>query len=521
MKGKKLQIMIGLMTIAVIGLIGMQSYWLANLIRVEEERFHRTVSEVLRRVSGKIEQEEAAHMVIKKISGSTRNKKVKIFYKQSGSELFNKDSLKGMQTAIFTRGGNRRYSFEGDIDAKKRKSNIKIYSCDHLDKAPLSQDYKLKEHYLDTLVLDRNKIVQDVVTQITENNIQKKIEDRISTAQLDKLLAEEFRGSGLNGDFYFAVNKVDQDSLTLLKTGTDPAQLKKSDLKTFLFPSELLFNKNELIVYFPGKMKFILGSVAGMAGFSVALILVIIYVFYQTVGMFVRQKKLTQVKNDLINNITHEFKTPISTISLACEAIIEPGLAGTKEAVVRYSGIIKEENDRLKGMVDALLNRAVMEKGEFLLNKEKTDLHIIIAIAVRKFNQIIIQKKGKINLSLDAPAHFIECDPFHTGGIITNLIDNALKYNVSDPVIKVSTFNKGDDLVIAVEDNGIGIPKEEQNRIFETFYRVESGNIHSARGNGIGLSYVKQIVEEHGGSVSVKSETGRGSRFEIILPSAV
>lgn len=510
------------MAAAVIGLIAVQLYWLANLIRVEDERFHRTVNESLRRVSKSVEQEEAAHTIFRMITPESRKKSIVFIHKSTGASIPGPDLRKKTEedSVELSRAGNKllRYRIEKYFSKGKNESRVKVYSYGRGSSGQTTTVTQAPDTSLDTLILKRKKLVQDIVTEITEINIGKKIEDRVSVQLIDKLLNLEFKNSGLNGDYFFGINKLQKDSLTLLKNGSNPEELKKSDLRTLLFPAEFFYSKNELIVYFPGKTRMILGTVAGMAGLSILLIIIIVAVFYQTVQMFVRQKKLTQVKNDLINNITHEFKTPISTISLACEAINEPELSGSKESITRYSNIIKEENGRLKTMVDALLNAAAMEKGDFTLKKEAADLHEIIRGAVRKFDQITGRGNGKINLELNAPDYFIYCDPFHTGNIFTNLIDNAIKYNNTGTVITITTSNCANYIIVTVDDNGIGIPKEHLGNIFETFYRVESGNIQSVRGNGIGLSYSKKIVEAQEGTISVESESGKGSRFEIHFP---
>lgn len=274
-----------------------------------------------------------------------------------------------------------------------------------------------------------------------------------------------------------------------------------------------------MIVYFPDKLRFILGSLASMIGLSLGLILIIVWLFYKTIRMFLDQKQLTQLKNDLINNITHEFKTPISTISLACEALNEPGLITDKNSVSRYSGIIKEENSRLKFMVDELLNTAALEKGGILIKNDIVDLHDIIRNSVSKFERTIKKAGGIIDLKLEAESSNIKGDNFHLTNIINNLIDNAIKYSERAPEIHISTENENNFIVVNVKDNGIGISKEHTGKIFDMFFRAASGNIQNVRGNGIGLSYVKKIVEMHNGKIKVESELGKGSIFHIFIPT--
>ena len=508
------------MTVAVIGLIAVQLYWISNLIKVERERFRRSVFHSLIRVVDQIEKEEAAKTVLANIlikngenkasSGSkvTTKKDIGIFVSDSTS--------KSKMVKIFTDEAPYRINPKNDFDSTKRGVQLRVFAYSP-DGRTNTQRYVWRSDF-DTIVRNRESLIQRVVTEMVEVNSQKKIEERISTNLLHKLLTREFKNREFSGDFYFGVYKTKNNSFTLLKSGADTTLIRKSRLRTLLFPAEMFLDRNELVVYFPDEQRQILSSIAGMMGLSVGLILVIVGVFLKTVQMFLRQKKITQVKNDLINNITHEFKTPISTISLACEALNEPKLSTEKSSVSRFTKIIKEENDRLKIMVETLLNTAAMEKSEFDLSKEEIDLHDLIRSAALMYDEAIKLKEGEINFDLKAAPSTVYCDDFHVTNIIANLIDNAIKYNERKPEITISSKNVNKSIAIIVKDNGIGIPREFQRKIFDTFYRVSSGNVQNVRGFGIGLSYAKKIVEAHGGKISVKSDDGKGSEFELIFP---
>ena len=519
MKEQKLKIIIALMTVSVIGLIAVQFYWMANIIKVEEDRFRRTVFRSLRKVSEEIEKKEAASTVVKKVSGGKGNV---LFFVQdeSRNKPIHLDSLRKMSyLRIDTNNHGFKYEVQYFADNDTMVDRLKAFSGNNRMARYFTPPSSISSSVRDTSIQKRHLLVQNVVTELMAINARKKIEERISTDQIEKNLSFEFGSNGISSEFYFGVNRANKDSLTLLKKGTDTTDLKKSIFKVNLFPDEIFFNPNQLIVYFPHQKSYILANVGGMLVLSVGLILVIVGVFYKTVEMFLSQKKITTVKNDLINNITHEFKTPISTISIACEALNEPGLLIEKNSVTRYSKIIKEENDRLKMMVDALLNTAALEKSEFNLSKEKIDLHELILSSASKFEDIVNQKNGKIIFELNATKAVITGDKFHLTNIINNLIDNAIKYNERPPEITISTRDENKAIMINVKDNGIGISKEHLSKIFETFYRVSSGNIQNVRGNGIGLSYAKKIVETLGGAISVSSEIGIGSEFRIILPN--
>jgi len=519
MKERKIKFIVALMTVAVIGLIAVQLYWISNLIQVERERFRRNVFHSLIRVVDQIEKEEAAKTVLANIlekKEKNAGSSVK-FNKQKDIEIFVGDSTsKSKMVKIFSDEAPYRINPKNDFDSTKKGVQLRVFAYSPDGRANV-QRYIWRSDF-DTIIRNRELLIQRVVAEMVEVNSQKKIEGRISVKQLDKLLTQEYKSRGITDDFYFGVYKTRNNSFTLLKSGSDTSLIRKSRLRTLLFPAEMFLNRNELVVYFPNEERHVLSSISGMMGLSVGLILVIVGVFFSTVQMLLRQKKITRVKNDLINNITHEFKTPISTISLACEALNEPTLVSEKDSVMRYSKIIREENDRLKIMVETLLNTAAMEKSEFSLSKEEADLHDLIRSAALMYDEAIKQKEAKIIFELNASPSIVFCDDFHVTNIIANLIDNALKYNERKPEIIISTKNVNKSIVVVVKDNGIGISKEFQGKIFDTFYRVASGNVQNVRGFGIGLSYAKKIVEAHGGKISVKSCDGKGSAFEIIFP---
>ena len=507
------------MTAAVIGLIAVQLYWISNLIEVERDRFRRNAYHSLFRVVDQIEKEEAAKTVLANILAKRENKSGSSgkLAKPKEFEVFVGDStFKSKMVKIYSENEPFRINPKNDFDSTKKGVQLRVFAYTQEGRTRMPR-YVWRSDF-DTIIRNRQSLIQRVVTEMVEVNTQKKIEERISVKQLDKLLTQEYKSRGISNEFFFGVYKTRNNSYTLLKSGTDTSVIRKSRLRTLLFPAEMFLDRNELVVYFPDEERHILSSISGMMGLSVGLILVIVGVFFSTVQMFLRQKKITRVKNDLINNITHEFKTPITTISLACEALNEPTLSTEKTSVTRYTKIIKEENDRLKIMVETLLNTAAMEKSEFSLSKEEADLHDLIRSAALMYDEAIKQKEGKIIFELNASPSIVFCDDFHVTNIIANLIDNALKYNERKPEIIISTRNINKSVVVTVKDNGIGIPKEFQGKIFDTFYRVASGNVQNVRGFGIGLSYAKKIVEAHGGKISVRSNDKNGSDFELFLP---
>ncbi len=519
MKKYKIKIIVTVMAVSVIALVALQIYWISSLIKIEEERFERTVNNLLLNVAAKLEKGEAAETVVKKITGGKDN--VVVVVKSDTSQNFNfysSDSLKPFQIKMRDSAHQLGFGYKVTYteDSVKGKSHVEIFESTTSPSKTKTSNY-LWLRKADTLALQRDQLVQNVVTELVNVNTKKEIEERLSVKELDKIIGDEFKNSGINTEYYFGVNKVESDSLTLIKPGANTTNLKKSNLRTLLFPAELFFNPNQLIIYFPNKKTYLLGSIGGMLALSIGLILIISFVFYSTLQMFMRQKKLTEIKNDLINNITHEFKTPISTISLACEALKEPDLIKEDSSVQRYTSIIKEENERLQLMVENLLTTAALEKESFHLSKEEVELDDIIQKSILKFEETIKQRNGKLEVTGTPSSIKLFGDKFHLINIFSNLIDNAIKYNESNPEIKIEIKKGIEAAFVTVSDNGIGIDKEHADKIFDTFYRIPTGNIQNVRGNGIGLSYAKKIIEAHDGSISVESVLGKGSRFKIKL----
>jgi two-component system phosphate regulon sensor histidine kinase PhoR len=284
------------------------------------------------------------------------------------------------------------------------------------------------------------------------------------------------------------------------------------DYDSGLLPDELL------VVVVPHFENIILGEMRLMIFGAIFFTLVIISAFYVTVNALLRQKKLSEIKNDFINNMTHEFKTPLATISLAVDALRNEKVINDREKSGYFTGIIKEENKRMNKQVETILQASLFDRQEQQLNLKPLHAHMIIQEAMENFHLQLEGKGGRSELQLNARNDLIEADEVHFMNIITNLIDNAVKYSKDNLFIKITTHSTTKSLVIRIEDNGIGMSKETQRRIFEKFYRAHTGNLHNVKGFGLGLSYVKTIVDAHQGKIKVDSITGKGTTFTLEFP---
>ena len=294
--------------------------------------------------------------------------------------------------------------------------------------------------------------------------------------------------------------------------------LYKAEYKISLFSDETN-DPGHLNLYFPGKSKFLWSNVIGILLSSIVFTGLILLCFSYTIWVIFHQKKVSEMKTDFINNMTHEFKTPIATISLASDSILSPSILDNKDKIVRFINIIKQENKRMLGQVEKVLQMAQIEKQNVELKFNPFNLHEVINDAVVNADLKVQAKGGSITTQLEAKQPEIKGDITHISGIINNLLDNAEKYTPENPKIVISTRDAKGGIEFTIADNGIGMSKDAQRFIFEKFYRVHTGNIHNVKGFGLGLSYVRAMVDAHHGKVTVKSEPGKGSAFTVFLPS--
>ncbi|MCF8367024.1 MAG: HAMP domain-containing histidine kinase, partial [Bacteroidales bacterium] len=285
-----------------------------------------------------------------------------------------------------------------------------------------------------------------------------------------------------------------------------------------LFPNDIFEKPNYLLLSFPEASSHLYKSILFLLAGSVIFTLIIMVTFSITIWVILHQKKISEIKSDFINNMTHEFKTPIATISLAVDSIDNPKILSIPEKITYFTGIIRDENRRMNKQVENVLQMAMIDKKDFNLQIREINTHEIIRRSADHFSLQLEKKKGSLALDLNAENPFINNDEIHFYNIINNLIDNAIKYSPENPEIKISTQNRNNGIIISVEDKGLGISKEAQEKIFDKFYRVHTGNVHNVKGFGLGLSYVKALVQTFRGTIKVQSEPGKGSKFDVFLP---
>ena len=348
--------------------------------------------------------------------------------------------------------------------------------------------------------------------------------------EIEEKLKKAFDANGIKDvRFEFGIassiglNPYELKSANLVKAAEDTVDNKKF-IYALQVPSgsdyESLMPEELMILVVPDVKNNIFRQLRWLMIGAILFTLIICSAFYVTVSALFRQKKTSEIKNDFINNMTHEFKTPLATISLAVDAMRNEKVLQDREKMGYFSSIIKEENKRMNKQVETILQASLMERQEIQLNKIPIHVHEVIDNVLDNFLLQLEDKAGKTVLQLNATADLIEADEVHFTNLISNLVDNAVKYSKENLVIKISTINLGKFIQVRIEDNGIGMNKETQKRIFEKFYRAHTGNVHNVKGFGLGLSYVKTMVDAHGGKIKVESATGRGTTFIIDMPLA-
>jgi two-component system phosphate regulon sensor histidine kinase PhoR len=342
------------------------------------------------------------------------------------------------------------------------------------------------------------------------------IEDRISASELEGVIHKVFNDTGIDLPYEYAVMRWNND--TAYRSVAYNPFAEAEYYRVQLFPNDVYANSNYLKLYFPSKEDFLFRSLSYLAVSSLLLTLAILVSFALTVFIMFRQKRLSEIRSDFISNMTHELKTPISTISLASQMLGDKSIPIEMINTGQISKIISEECRRLGNQVEKVLQTAVFDKGKLKLRLGEMNMHEIITSVVDNFSIQVKSRNGKITSSLQAKDFILQADQIHITNVMSNLLDNAIKYCTRNPEISVETANKMGFLLISISDNGIGINRNDQKRIFEKFYRVPTGNIHTVKGFGLGLSYVKMIVEEHHGYIEVESELYEGSTFKIFLP---
>ena len=507
---------VGLMSVALLGLIGFQWYWIDSVIRANEERFKRDVVDALHAVSEKLERQEALYAFNNTwFYNQPYGQPQQIQYQQIDPRNPNTVTFKDT-----LRSNEMGFNIIFDFQAITSDGHVELIAESQFQEANPQTTTKTPEIELLEQQMKKASLKSEMVVQVIENVLapERSIMARVNPTQLDSLLSNAFNDRGIDISFDYGVISPMRRRFELINNTKSKDELEKSELKANLFPNDIVGDQNWLVVDFPEKQRFLLKKIWLTMASSGLLILVIVGSFGYSIHTILRQKKLSEMKNDFINNMTHELKTPIATISLACEALSDKEIKQMEGMRERYLKMIGEENSRLSEQVHRVLQMAAIDRNDIELKEDALDIKELVELAVDKTSLQVEARNGSIKIIDNATDAKVLADRTHMVNILTNLLDNANKYSEDAPEITVRMFNRGNTINVTVQDRGIGMTKEAISHIFQKFYRVHTGNVHNVKGFGLGLAYVKNMIELQHGRITVSSEPGNGSKFTITLP---
>ncbi len=523
MNKKLVNIIIIAISLALTGLIYIQWKWIKQSYAVREEKFDQGVYLALSNTAHQLERDEAVN-----------------YFETSGLNDFGRNMNKMYDTVQTIKTYSPKFTLVDSIGQHAMKFGFSDTSAGFVSKFMGSITY-LKEkaekmheissngdmarndlnrerHIIEMQFSKYNRLFQDLAMQFMLDD--KCLSNRLSKDMIEKLLNEEFKKEGISTPYHYAVFDNWSNGMLLGNLSITKEEAQTTNFYSIpLFPNDLYENSGFLVVNFPQKQNYIFQSMWLMLSATGSFIFIILASFGGSFYVIYRQKKLDDLKTDFINNMTHEFKTPVATISIASQMLKTEKVQNNKDKILNYATMIEEENKRLSGHIENVLQVARLDRGEFRLKLEDVNLHTLLTDICDSLDLRIQNENGELLRNFTATNPNVKGDIFHLTNAFYNVFDNAIKYKKEDTLkITVSTKNNSNGVIVSIQDDGIGISKENQKKVFEKFYRVPTGNIHNVKGFGLGLSYVQVIMSAHGGDIRVESETGKGSRFDLLVP---
>ena len=523
MNKKFFVLMVVLMSLSLIGIIFIQGFWIKESVEDKEEQFSNAISQVLGRITDKVEERERRDYYDRYFLQDSIGEPVETNLKN----IFFIDRNLNTNEILF-------YS-HGILEEKYDIASTFFDNGTGSDSTTISNftSTRTKTVFKDNYGLDGQSQITDPVDRLKKINTLSSIEKaqfddvfsenaklvpihkRVSKQELELLIERELKDRGLEVEYEYGIYSKG------LPTKVKSRRFKFANTAVYkapIFEDEDGDTDFSLLITFPQKKTFLIQSILGMAILSLLFTLIIVASYSGAIYQLIRQKQISEIKSDFINNMTHEFKTPIATINLAVEAIRNPKIINDKEKVIRYLGMIRDENKRMHAQVENVLRISKLEKNQLDISKDRVDVHDIIGDAIAHVELIVQDRGGYIETHLDAIRTEVLASEMHFTNVIINILDNAVKYSPEVPKIDVYTEVVKNWVIIKIVDQGAGMSKAVLKKVFEKFYREHTGNIHNVKGHGLGLSYVKKIVDDHQGEVYAESEKGKGSTFYIKLP---
>jgi len=515
------------MSVALLGIVAIQGYWIKSSYEQGQEHFEYHVRQAIANATKRLEQNEM----------NTFLRQYNQLKDSIERPVYKKDLLnfKAVQTDV---ANNKTILYSNTLTSHDYNIDMSFFDV-IIDSVPV-RNYTSKSR----TEIYRNEILEDkaskmnlknepneIIEQDEELDILKRaqfeisfrnivsllpIQKRISTTELEQLLSAQFKNYAIETPFEYAIysnglaTKIKSDKFRFNKENTIliPVFEHHQDQKNVI----------ELLVSFPEKEKYLFTNIAIITILSVIFTLIIIVAYVSALSQYTKQRKISEIKTDFINNMTHEFKTPIATINLVLDALKNNTIRENTEKTDRYLQMIRDENKRMHAQVENVLRISKLEKHEIEIEKEALDVMKYLEKAIEHVQMIIENRNGILNRHFSATRSIALINEMHFTSVLVNVLDNAIKYSPEELVIDVHTENVKDFILIKIKDRGLGISKTAQKQIFEKFYREHTGDLHNVKGHGLGLAYVKEIIEDHNGQIFVESEKEKGSIFTIKLP---
>lgn len=513
MKRRTIVLLAAFFFLAISGLLLIQLYWIRNAIAITDQQFRYSANKALESVVLNLEEKELIRNIDEDIDSSSIDSITAIV--PPNSPLARK--LQGYQPnsgLLETYGLNN-----PDQPITITSAGHKIFiTSENPPPFPSEEASESSQEIMNSEISGRvtNKIIflEKIMEKILRTSPD--IRERIDFNDLKKQIRRALDNVGINLDFEFSIRSGRYGSIWKTPGFTDKPGTNKFIIQ--LFPNDPVPSQNQIVLYCLQEGQYKFEKIGSLGFLSLLFTLLLLILSTGTFIVIFRQKKISEIRSDFINNMTHELKTPISTISLASQMIADKSISDKDKNMDNLARVISDESTRLKFQVEKVLQMAIFEKLRLKLRLVELDIHSIIDRAVDNFELQIKSHDGKIIKDYQAVSSMVYIDEIHFHNSISNLIDNAIKYSGGKPLITISTRNNKKGILITIEDKGIGISKENLKRIFDKFYRVPSGNLHNVKGFGLGLSYVRKIIDELNGSIKVESQVNKGTKFIIFLP---
>jgi signal transduction histidine kinase len=499
--------------LAISGLILIQLYWIRGAIAITDQQFRYLANKALESVVLSLEEKELIQNIVEDIDPASTDSVTAII--PANSPLAKKLQRYQSNSALLEMYGLNNPGKPIAITSSGHKiflssENISTFSTDESTE-PSSQNANSEiKGRVSNKIVSLEKIMEKILRNTPD------IRERINPEKLKDELRAALNNVGIYLDFEFSIRSGRYGTIWKTPGYNDKPGTNKFIIQ--LFPNDPVPSQNQIVLYCLQEQHYKFEKIGNLGFITLLFTLILLILSTGTFIVIFRQKKISEIRNDFINNMTHELKTPISTISLASQMIADKTIAEKDKNIDGLAKVISDESMRLKFQVEKVLQMAIFERMKMKLSLVEMDVHYEIEKAVENFTLQIGNRDGIITTDFKATRTLVYIDEIHFLNSISNLIDNAIKYSKDEPDIKVSTWNNKKGIVITIEDKGIGISKENLKRIFDKFFRVHSGNVHNVKGFGLGLSYVKKIIDEHNGSIKAESQVNKGTKFTLFLP---